>query len=189
MKQKFSLLCAILLLTTVLTGCGGSGVAPVVTVNGTELTIGESYIYTLTQTDEGYQERIYRADAVGAVPYGELEANSYCADLLHIYKDDRPCVTVKVYNPGRENKLLSLCPISELTFSMEDTHALVNGIDFSAMDSAAVKEAMADYKLGTETDSGTLRYDDGEYKYFFRFDEESGLVNEITVEIEFGKSY
>ena len=88
MKKKISLLCAVLLLAAFLTGCGGSGVAPVVTVNGTELTIGESYMYTLTQTDEGYQERIYRADAVGAVPYGELEANSYCADLLHIYKDD-----------------------------------------------------------------------------------------------------
>ena len=189
MKRKISLLCAALLLTTLLTGCGGSGVAPVVTVNGTELTIGESYIYTLTQTDEGYQERIYRADAVGAVPYGELEANSYCADLLHIYKDDKPCVTVKVYNPSREAKLISLCPISELTFSMEDTHALVNGIDFSAMDSAGVKEAMAAYKLGMETDSGTLRYDDGEYKYFFRFDEATGLVTEISVEIVFGKSY
>ena len=72
---------------------------------------------------------------------------------------------------------------------MEDTHALVNGIDFSSMDSAGVKEAMAAYKLGKETDSGTLRYDDGEYKYFFRFDEATGLVNEISVEIVFGKSY
>ena len=72
---------------------------------------------------------------------------------------------------------------------MEDTHALVNGIDFSTFDSAGVKEAMADYKLGIETDWGTLRYDDGKYKYFFEFDEESGLVNEVTVEIVFGKSY
>lgn len=189
MKRKWSFMAALLLLSALLTGCGGSGVAPVVTVNGTDLIIGESYMYTLTKTDEGYQERLYKTGAVGAVPYGELDANSYCEDLIHIYKDDHPCITVMVYNPSNESKTLSLCPISELTFSMDDTHALVNGIDFSAMDSAGVKEAMADYKLGTETDWGTLRYDDGKYKYFFRFDEESGLVSEITVEIVFGKSY
>lgn len=189
MKAKLSFMATLLLLVVFLMSCGGSGVAPVVTVDGTDLIIGESYMYTLTKTDDGYEERLYKAGAVGAIPYGELEANSYCEDLIHIYKDDNPCITVMVYNPGGESKMLSLCPISKLTFSMEDTHALVNGIDFSVLDSAGVKEAMADYKLGIETEWGTLRYDDGKYKYFFDFDEESGLVNEITVEIVFGKSY
>lgn len=189
MKAKLIFTATLLLMVALLTGCGGSGAAPVVTVNGTDLIIGESYIYTLTQTEDGYEERLYRADAVGVIPYASLDANSYCNDLIHVYKDDQPCITVMVYNPSRESKTLSLCPISKLTFSMDDTQALVNGIDFSTLDSDGVKEAMADYKLGIETDWGTLRYDDGKYKYFFEFDEESGLVNEITVEIVFGKSY
>ena len=69
MKRNTMLICTLLLLVTLLAGCGGSGVAPVVTVNGTDLIIGESYIYTLTKTDDGYQERLYKAGAVGVIPY------------------------------------------------------------------------------------------------------------------------
>lgn len=66
-------------------------------------------------------------------------------------------------------------------------NVLINGIDFYGMDAEAVKEKMSEYKIASD-DSTYLSYKDGKYSYRFTFDE-SGIVEEIEVEMSIDKSY
>lgn len=187
MKNKITALSFTFMILVMLSGCASSsGVIPTVTIDGVELTIGESDIYTLQGTDEKFE-------ATGAggtlAPWGKLDGNSWISESIYFNRDNKRYAAVNLYNPSKEAETVYNCPISKLTVGLEDTDTLVNGIDFSDMDTAGVKKSMENYKLALETDNGTLRYEDGDYKYFFMFDEKSGLVNEITVEILFPKSY
>lgn len=68
------------------------------------------------------------------------------------------------------------------------SNIVFNGINLYGMDSAAVKEAMSEYKLNSEGDSGSLYYVDGKYNYSISFDN-NGLVEEVSIEMDIPKSY
>lgn len=175
-------------------GCSliaGGGTPPVLTVDGIEITIGESRPYDLTS--QGFETSFAGNYAV----IGDMPGNSWLSDLMSAKKDDETYAYLYIYNPERESESYGLCKIYKMTFDMNseekdywaEDNILVNGIDFKGMDSGEVKVAMADYELARETDAGSLRYEDGDYEYFFYFDEETGAVQEISVELVIPKSY
>lgn len=67
-------------------------------------------------------------------------------------------------------------------------NVLVNGINFYGMNSDEVKAAMQALKAPRETSYGSLIYEDGQYSYTIRFDD-NGVVEEVEVEMTIAKSY
>lgn len=188
MKNKILVFGLACLMFVMLAGCSssGTGTIPVVTLDGVEMTVGESDIYTFLEA-----KKDFTADVSGGIlsPVNSLDGNSWLSESIYLKKEHTRYAVVNVYNPNKDSESVYNCPISELTITPESGNALVNGIDFFVMDSPTVKQTMEKVKLARETDTGTLRYEDGDYKYFFTFDEETGIVSEITVEIVFPKSY
>lgn len=192
MKKKIITAMLISLLALSAAGCSaGGGTPPVLTVDGVELTLGESSPGSMKATE-------YNIVLPGnQMPIGKLPARSWMSPPLSVGNDDCKYADFYVYNPGKEETYILSAPLSKVTFKMHsekeaywaENNVLVNGMDFFGKDSPAVKEMMADYKLGKETESGILRYEDGDYQYFFHFDEESGLVSDISVEKTFAKGY
>lgn len=175
-------------------GCSliaGGGTPPVLTVDEIDITIGESRPCDLTS--EGFETSF----AGNYMVIGELPGNSWLSNFMVAEKDNSNYAYLYVYNPDRESKAYGFATIYKVTFCMNseekdywaENNILVNGMDFHEMTSDEVKEAMKDYKLAHETDFGALRYEDGEYKYIFYFDEETGVVEEIDVELVIPKSY
>ena len=66
---------------------------------------------------------------------------------------------------------------------------LVNGINFNGMTSDQVKEAMKEYTPVSETSTNSLRCEDGTYKYCIDFNETTGLVERVAVELVLAESY
>lgn len=172
-------------------GCSGGGTPPVLTFDGIELTLGEGRPYDLK--DAGFEFTL----PGGGIAVGDLPGKSWLSEFLSARKDGASYAYLYVYNPDRDEKTVSLTTVYKVTFRMQtedksywaENNVLVNGIDFSGLDSAAVKEKMTDYKLANETDAGSLRFEDGKYKYYFSFDEATGLVDEVTVELTISKNY
>lgn len=194
MKKRGVIVSMLVLFLLQAAGCSliaGGGTPPVLTVDGIDITIGESRPYDLTS--QGFETSF----AGNYMVIGDMPGNSWLSDLMSAKKDDETYAYLYIYNPERESESYGLCKIYRMTFDMnseeEDYWAkdniLVNGIDFKGMDSDEVKVAMADYELARETDAGSLRYEDGDYEYFFYFDEETGVVQEISVELTIPKSY
>lgn len=189
--QKLLLPVIMAVLVFVCTGCGETGTPPVLTVGGVEITLGESTMRELET--EGFE----MTAPGGGLLIGKMEARSYLTTLISAKKDKETHAYLYIYNPSREDNYYSSCIIYQLKFTMnsEDKsywakdNVLVNGTNFFGMDSAAVKEAMSEYKLARETDKGSLRYEDGDYKYFFYFDETTKVVSEVSIEMAIPKGY
>lgn len=192
MKKCISMVMLFVSLMLAGTGCSSDeGTPPVLNVNGIEITLGASSPGNLTSQD---YEAVFPGNYV---PIGNMPAKSWLSSFLSISKDHQTYGYFYLYNPENEEKPYLSSTIYKVTFHMNseeesywaENNILVNGVDFFGMDSASVKEKMSEYKLANETDSGSLRYEDGSYEYFFRFDEETGTVSEITVEMTISKSY
>jgi len=177
------------------TGCSSSGgTAPVLTVGGVELTVGESHPASLTSEDF---ETTFPGNymVIGAMP-----GKSWLSTFMVAQKEGKNYAYLYVYNPDREEKQYGLATIYRVDFDMNSEEAdywaedniLVNGINFYGMDYEAVKEAMASYKLKGEADSEELmyqRYEDGKYKYIISFNKETKIVESVSVEMTISKSY
>lgn len=190
MKKKL-LIVGMIVLLLLTSGCSGKGTPPVLTVDGIEIIVGESRPYDLTS--EGFETSVMGTFlAIGTMP-----KQSWLSPYLTAEKDGQTFARLYIYNPTNEEKTYGLSTIYQLAFEMNSESAhkwtenniLVNGIDFFGMNSATVKETMAEYKLGIETDLGTLRYDDGDYAYYFTFDQTTGIVTEVEVELQIDKDY
>lgn len=188
-KVLLPVLMAFLVLTC--TGCGETGTPPLLTVGGVEITLGESTMGALEK--EGFEMSV----PGGGLLIGKMEARSYLTSLISAKKDNETHAYLYIYNPTLEEKFYGSCVIYQLKFTMNSEeksywakdNVLVNGINFFGMDSAAVKEAMSAYKLARETDNGSLRYEDGDFKYYFYFDEATKVVSEVTVEMDIPNGY
>ncbi len=192
MKRFLLLVIALLSMTAFCAGCSErGGTPPVLTIGDTEITLGESSPGHLLSQD------FEVAFAGNYMPIGNMPANSWLSDLLVAKKDQKNYAYLYIYNPEKKETPYLNATLYKVSFKIHskeedywaENNTLVNGIDFSGMDSPAVKEAMADYKLANETDSGSLRFEDGSYKYFISFSEETGVVEEVGVEMAIAKSY
>lgn len=193
MKKRILIFaCAFILMTVFLLGCGESGTPPVLTVDGKDITIGESTPFSLP---EGFEFTL----AGNYLPIGTMPGNSWMSDLLSAKKDGETYAYVYVYNPSKEEVTYLGATIYKASFSMNSEDAsywavnniLVNGINFYGMNIEEVKAAMQEYKAPSESTYGdrtTLLYKDGSYYYTIRFGE-NGLVDEVQVEKTIAKSY
>lgn len=189
MKKKLGIACVgVALVVLALLFSGEKGTPPVLSFDGTEITIGESSPSDMTRA--GFEPTEYLI--------GELPARSWLSGLIGMQnKNGESCAYIYLYNPGKSPVTYQGATIYKVDIYMNseersywtENNALVNGINFRGMNSDEVKEAMKDYKLARETDAGNLRYEDGSYKYYFYFDESAGLVNQIVVELEIPKDY
>lgn len=174
------------------TGCSkDSGTPPVLSVDGIDITLGQSRPYDLTS--QGFETSF----SGKYLAIGELPARSWLSMPMVVSKDDQNYAYVNIYNPDKESKLYGLSTIHEMEFSMHsednqywtENNILVNGINFFGMDSASVKEQMTGYKPPRETEYDSIIYDDGDYHYIFSFHKETGILEKINVEMDIAKSY
>lgn len=166
------------------------GTPPILTIEGTELTLGIS-----SPND------LYGQDFEFSLPnqytfYNMMPANSWSYESLPVVKNDEMYAWFYVYNPTREEVYCTGATLYKIDFEMysgEDSiwtenTILVNGINFYGMNKDEVKAAMQEYKDPKETSYGDLAYNDGKYSYYIYFDD-NGLVKEVSVEMTFPKSY
>lgn len=189
--MKKYLLMTVLILSVLLTAtaCSGGGTAPVLTLGEKELTLGDC-----TPGDFN-SEGLEIGVPGGGLPIGTMPGNSWLSGFLTASKDYNSYAYLYIYNPDRDDVLYLMAKVYkiDLNFDSEDQtfwengSILVNGINFCGMDVAAVKEAMADYKLKTD-DADHLFYKDGSYSYSIDFGED-GTVEKVTLEEQISKSY
>ena len=193
MKKRILLFaCTWILMAVSLTGCGEPGTPPVLTVDGKDITLGDSSPASLP---EGFEF------TVGVnIPIGSLPGNSWLQESISARKDGETYARLYLYNPAREEVYYTGATIYKVYFGMNSEEAsywavnniLVNGIDFYGMNVDEVKAAMQEYKKPSENshDDGsvTLMYTDGDYDYTIRFGED-GLVYEVEIEMAIAKSY
>lgn len=174
----------------IMTGCAGFGTPPIVTIQGVELEIGEATPNTLIKQVED----IKLTDTYGNPAIGQLPARSWLQDRVMLVSDTTKFGRCSLYNPSSEQKFMSVSNIYRIDIEMptEDEKwaegTLINGIDFSGMDKEAVQSSMSNFKL-RETEYGSYVYNDGDYRYIFRFNDDTGLVSEISVYKDIAKSY
>ncbi|MCM1183453.1 MAG: hypothetical protein NC337_08770 [Roseburia sp.] len=189
MKKKIGIACVgVVLVVLALVFSGEKGTPPVLSFDGTEITIGESSPYNMTSA--GFESSEYLI--------GELPARSWLSGLIGMQNaNGESCAYIYLYNPEKEAVSYLGATIYKIDIYMKseehsywaEKNALVNGIDFRGMNADEVKEAMKEYKLARETDAGDLRFEDGSYKYFFTFDKATGILDEISVELTIAKDY
>ncbi len=192
-RMKSRLVGLLLAAATVLTmsACSGGGTAPVLTVAGKEVTLGETGagVFPLTEFEMAIPGQ--------GTPMDMMPGKSWLSTFMTLKKDDQSYAYVYVYNPERSEVLVTSATIYKLSFSMhgEDTEAsywaednvLVNGTNYFGMDADGVKETMAEFKALSE-EGDYLSYRDGKYLYRFELDE-NGVVDEVEVEMDIEKSY
>ena len=192
MKRRLAgvILAAVLALN--LSACSsGGGTAPVLTVAGQEVTLGETGagVFSLTEFEMAIPSE--------GTPIGKMPGKSWLSTFMTLKKDGSSYAYLYVYNPGRDEVFVTSATIYKLSFSMhaEDTESsywaednvLVNGVNYFGMDADGVKETMTEFKALSE-DSDYLSYQDGKYTYRFDLDD-SGIVEEVEVEMDIDKGY
>lgn len=192
MKKKYLIyVCIIIMIPIFLLFYEKSeGTPPVLTVDGTELTLGIS-----SPDDLRSQEFEFSLPNEIRI-YNKMPANSWSYEFLPVTKNDELYAHFYVYNPTPEDVYCTSATIYKIEFGMyseeEDYWAqnniLVNGINFYGMNMDEVKAAMQAYKKPKETSYGDLAYKDGKYSYYIYFND-NGLVEEVSVEMTFSKSY
>lgn len=191
-KRVLFFACAFIMMAVCLLGCGETGTPPVLTVDGKDITLGES---SPTNLPEGF-EFIF---AGNYLPIGSMPGNSWLSTLLSARKGDGTYAYLYLYNPTKEDVSYLSATIYKVSFYIQSEDAsnwtanniLVNGINFSGMNMDEVKAAMQEYKAPKESSYGsraTLLYKDGSYYYTIRFGE-NGLVDEVQIEMTIPKSY
>lgn len=188
-KRIFICVCVLIMMAACLSACGEKGTPPVLTIDGKELTLGEFTPYNLPQ---GFECTL----AGNYIPIGKMPANSWMSDLWSAKKDGETYIYFYVYNPSREEVTYTGATIYKMSFRMNSeensywavNNVLVNGINFYGMNSDEVKAAMQALKAPRETSYGSLIYEDGQYSYTIRFDD-NGVVEEVEIEMTIAKSY
>ena len=192
MKKRFAGIILAAALVMSLSACSsGGGTAPVLTVAGKEVTLGETGagVFSLTEFEMAIPGE--------GTPIGMMPGKSWLSTFMTLRKDGSSYAYLYVYNPGRDDVAVTSATIYKVTFSMhgDDTESsywaednvLVNGTDYFGMDAEGIKETMSEFKALTE-DSDYLSYKDGKYTYRFDLDE-SGVVEEVEVEMDIDKDY
>jgi hypothetical protein len=191
MKKRLAGLILAAAMALNLSACSSGGTAPVLTVAGKEVTLGETggSVFPLTEFEMAIPGE--------GTPIDKMPGNSWLSTFMTLKKDGSSYAYLYVYNPGRDEVMVPSATIYKLTFRMHseeedasywaEDNVLVNGVNYFGMDAEAVKGAMAEYKLLSE-ESDHLSYRDGKYLYRFDFGE-SGIVEEVEVEMEIDKSY
>ena len=181
--------CVLIMMAACLSACGEKGTPPVLMFDGKEITLGESTPYNLPQ---GFECTL----AGNAIPIGKMPANSWMSDLWSAKKDGETYAYLYIYNPSREEVTYTGATIYKMSFYMNSeensywavNNVLVNGINFYGMNSDDVKAAMQAFKAPRETSSVSLIYEDGQYSYTIRFND-NGVVEEVEIEMTIAKSY
>ena len=189
--MKKYLLTTILILSVLMTvtACSGGGTAPVLTLGEKEVALGDC---TPGNFDSAGLEIGVPG---GGIPIGNIPGNSWLSSFLTAGNESGSYAYLYVYNPDRDEVPYFMAKVYqvELHFDSkdqtfwEDGSILINGINFCGMDTAAVKEAMADFKPKVD-EADHLFYRDGKYSYSFDFGED-GTVTEVTLEEKISKSY
>lgn len=191
-KRILFFACAFILMAVCLIGCGEPGTPPVLTVDGKDITLGDSTPFNLP---EGFEFTF----AGNYLPIGSMPGNSWMSDLLSAKKEGETYAYLYLYNPAKESVTYLGATIYKVSFRMNSEDAsywavnniLVNGINFYGMNIDEVKTAMQEFKAPSESSYGdrtSLIYRDGSYYYTIRFGE-NGLVDEVQVEMTISKSY
>ena len=191
MKQRLAGLLLAAMMAVSLSACSSGGTAPVLTVAGKEVTLGDTgaSVFPLTE---------FEMEIPGeGIPLDKMPGKSWLSTFMTLKKDSSFYAYLYVYNPGRDEVLATSATIYKISFHMhsEDEEAsywaednvLINGVNYFGMDAEAIKETMTEYKALSE-ESDYLAYRDGKYVYSFNLDE-SGIVEEIEVEMDIDKSY
>lgn len=194
MKKRILLFaCTFILMAAGLSGCGELGTPPVLTIDGKEITLGDSTPYSLP---EGFEFNF----AGNYLPIGSMPGSSWLSDSLSAKKDGETYARLYLYNPANEDVSYLGATIYEIYFRMNSEDAsywavnniLVNGINFYGMNVDEVKASMQEFKEPSEYSysdgTSSLIYTDGDYNYTIRFGE-NGLVDEVEVEMAIAKSY
>lgn len=192
MKSRFiGIFLAAVVLVLTMSACSSGGTAPVLTVAGKEVTLGETSgsVFSLTEFEMTIPGQ--------GTPIDKMPGKSWLSTFLVLKKDSKNYGYLYLYNPGREEVMVTSATIYKVSFSMhgDDTEAsywaednvLVNGTDYSGMDAEGVKATMSEFKALSE-DGSYLSYKDGKYTYRFELDE-SGTVKKVEVEMDIEKSY
>ena len=166
------------------------GTPPVLTVDGAELTLG------ISSPDDLHSQGFEFSYPNEIRLYNNMPAGSWSYEFLPVIKNDELYAYFYVYNPTQKEVYFTGATLYQITFGMyseEDSYwtqnnILVNGINFYGMNMDEVKTAMQAYKKPKETSYGSLVYKDGKYSYYIRFND-NGLVEEVSVEMTFSKSY
>ena len=193
MKQRAAGLLLAAMAAFSLSACSSDsgGTAPVLTVAGQEVTLGETGANAFPLTE-------FEIAVPGeGVPVDKMPGKSWLSTFLTLKKDSSSYAYLYVYNPGKDEVFVTSATIYKISFQMhsEDEEAsywaednvLVNGVNYFGMDAGAVKETMTEYKALSE-ESDYLSYRDGKYVYSFHLDE-SGIVEKIDVEMDIDKNY
>ncbi len=188
-KRILTYACIIVMLTTCLTGCGGKkGTPPVLTFDGTDITIGSSSPSALS--GQGFALTFIG----GYELTGTMPGKSWMSDLLIAGKDDERYGYFYIYNPERVETSCLNATIYQVSFYIHSeeyadwtkNNILVNGINFYGMNIDDVKAAMA--PLTTSSSGPYLVFNDGDYTYLITLGAD-GLVEEVEIELNFSKSF
>ncbi|MCI9282560.1 MAG: hypothetical protein HFG56_04640 [Lachnospiraceae bacterium] len=192
MKKGLTRLILATMMTLSLCACSsGGGTAPILTVAGKEVILGDTgaNVFPLTEFEMTIPGE--------GLPIGKMPGKSWLSTFMSLKKDGSSYAYLYVYNPGREEEVVTFATIYKLSFTMhtedsESSHwaednVLVNGVNYFGMDANGVKETMTQFKALSEDDD-YLSYKDGKYTYRFDLDD-NGIVEEVEVEMKIDKSY
>lgn len=191
MKKRVAGLILAAAMALSLCACSSGGTAPVLTVAGKEVTLGDTGggVFPLTEFEMAVPGE--------GVPMDKMPGNSWLSTFLTLKKDGSSYAYLYVYNPGRDEVWVTSATIYKISFNMHseeeeasywaEDNALVNGVNYFGMDAEAVKETMAEYKALSE-EGDYLSYRDGKYVYRFEFGQ-NGVVEKVEVEMDIDKSY
>lgn len=166
-------------------GCSmAQGDVPILTVAGQDIVLGMNKPNDL--------EDFKFSDPHHMLLPGQLDPYTYAYSSIPAYCDDIQYADLYIYNPTNKAAYYVNCYLYKISFYMKtekhsqwaEDNILVSGIDFCGMNADEVKEAMQKYKLVSEQDDGTLQYKDGDYTYVINFQEDNGLVEKVTVEMD-----
>lgn len=180
---------ALFLLLSTAACSSGSGTPPVITIEDTELTLGDFRPGSLSVLD--FEIRV----PGGGLPIGNMPGSSWLSGFLTASKDNHSYAYLYIYNPKKDEVPYTSATVYKIDLNMDrndtafwsDGSVLVNGVNFYGMDGAAVQEAMSDYKLTSDSDD-YFHYKDGQYGYSFSIGD-SGTVEKVSLELQIPKSY
>ncbi len=193
MKKRIRLGYLLLIILTMIccSGCGEKTAPPILTIQDINITIGSSHLSDLTSN--GFMPTFTGNQMV----IGDLSGKSRLADTISFKKDNNTYARVHIYNPDKNSKSYEQSVICQLEFCMHseeesywaDDNCLVNGINFNGMTSEQVKDAMKEYTVAAGANTDSLCYEDGAYKYYISFNEGTGFVEKVIVELVLGEEY
>jgi len=185
--KKILMVCAMLIIG-ILGGCAEKdpGTPPEVLLDGTPVVVGETRPYDL-------KEQGFTTDDLGKF-ITKLPDRSWVSSIF-LKKDDTSYVSMTLVNDTKEEQMLSLCTIEEVSFYSLDSgnrgemNISINGVNPLGMTEEELKNAYADLEMDDD-DTGMVRFHylrNGDYTVCFEY--LNGVLSEIQVKHSFSKSY